>query len=124
MKICMPVENSNGIESSLSNHFGSAPFFLIVDTKSLEYKEIINTNQHHGHGMCQPLAVLANEKFDGVVVTSIGSGALNKLKAANIKVYRSLFSKVNEVIEAVNSLNISEIMDQDACSGHDHDHKH
>ena len=32
MKICIPVNENNGVDSSVSAHFGSAPFFMIVDS--------------------------------------------------------------------------------------------
>ena len=32
MKICFPVQNDNGIESTVYNHFGSAPVFVVFDT--------------------------------------------------------------------------------------------
>ena len=32
MKICFPVQNDNGIESAVYNHFGSAPVFVVFDT--------------------------------------------------------------------------------------------
>jgi predicted Fe-Mo cluster-binding NifX family protein len=118
MKICLPVEGDKGIESTLCAHFGSAPLWLIVDTDSLECKSVINTNQHHSHGMCQPLAILGGEKFDSIVVGGIGMGALNKLKASNIKVYKSAYSSIKETLDAYKKGILLEVDPNQACSGH------
>ena len=79
MNICIPVTEDNGTASPVSRHFGSAPLFLIVDTDSGACRAVPNRNQHHSHGMCMPLASLAGERIDGMVVGGIGMGALSKL---------------------------------------------
>lgn len=126
MKICIPVNENKGINSSVCEHFGSAPFFMIVETDSLTCKAIENTNQHHAHGMCQPLALLSGEKFDGIVVGGIGMGALNKLQASNIKVYKTGFSTVKETLVAFKNSMLKEVTPMTACNHHGggHDHHH
>ena len=32
MKVCFPVQKNEGVESTVYNHFGSAPLFVLVDT--------------------------------------------------------------------------------------------
>lgn len=128
MKLCLPVEANNGIDSPVCAHFGSAPFFMIVDTDTFDCKAVPNTNQHHTHGICQPLAVLSNEKFDGIVVGGIGMGALNKLKASNIKVYQTKSSDIKDTVEAYLKGTLIEVTPHTACN-HDHEasghgHKH
>jgi len=121
MKICIPVNENKAIESTVCGHFGSAPFFMIVDTESLSCKSITNENQHHSHGMCQPLAAISNEKFEAIVVGGIGTGALKKISAANIKVYKTTFTTAKETVVALNSNLLKEVDPQGACSGHHHD---
>lgn len=127
MKICLPIKNNQGIDSDVSNHFGSAPFFMIIDTETLDTKIIINTNQQHTHGMCQPLALLGDEKFDGIVVGGIGMGALNKLKTAGIKVYKTQCLVVKDVVAAAKTESLTEMKMEGACSHHhgdEHGDKH
>ncbi|HAR43682.1 MAG TPA: diguanylate cyclase [Bdellovibrionales bacterium] len=120
MKICIPTNDNQGVESNISGHFGSAPYFTIVDTESLDCKAIVNTNQHHAHGMCQPLAVLSNEIFDGIVVGGIGAGALNRLQSANVKVFKTQHRTIRETVEAYKSNALPEVVPHMACSGHGH----
>jgi predicted Fe-Mo cluster-binding NifX family protein len=128
MNICIPVESDQGISSKVCAHFGSAPAFMIIDTDSLVCRAIANTNQHHGHGMCQPLALLSGEKIQGLVVSGIGMGALKKCQAADIKVYRSNQSTVRDTVNAYKAGTLAEVADNEACAHHganpDHGHQH
>ena len=76
MKICFPVQNDNGIESTVYNHFGSAPAFVVIDTDTNNVTSINNRDQHHSHGACNPMKALDNQEIDAIVVGGIGAGAL------------------------------------------------
>ena len=118
MIICIPVMEDRGLESPVSAHFGSAPAFVSASMKARTARAIDNANSHHAHGMCQPLAALSGHAFDAVVVGGIGAGALGKLQAAGIMVYRSAGGTVSDVIDAVES-GVLEVMSlQGACGGH------
>lgn len=122
MKLCLPVKDDNGINSQLSEHFGSAPYFMIVDTETLECKTITNTNSQHAHGMCQPLSVLSAYQFDGIVVGGIGAGALNKLTASNIKVFKTGYSNITETVNAYKGNTLEEMTLNSTCAGHSNGH--
>lgn len=118
MRICLPVLQDQGIDSQISSHFGSAPFFMIVDTDTLFLKVIANQDQHHAHGMCKPLSMIGTENFDAIVVGGIGAGALNKLAHAGKKVLKTEFSTVKETVEAAKQSLLKEFSLESACSHH------
>ncbi len=120
MNICIPVTEDAGLDSPVCGHFGSAPLFMMVDTATGECRAITNGNQHHQHGMCQPLAALAGEKVDGIVVGGIGMGALSKLMSAGIHVYLAEHPTVAEAIEAWKKGTLREVEPSMACGGHGH----
>lgn len=120
MNICIPIETDQGIESEVYGHFGSAPGFLIVDTDTLEIRSITNNNEHHAHGMCQPVAAIAGEKVDGIVVGGIGGGALMKFNQAGYKVFYSQFATVKETVAAFKAGTLREFAVENACGGHNH----
>ena len=122
MNICVPIDTDNGLKSPVCAHFGSAPAFMIVDTDSGSCRAIVNSNQHHGHGMCSPLQSLQGERIDGMVVGGIGMGALVKLGAANIQVYRSEHATVAEVVAAFKAGTLRLMQPGMACAGHGHGH--
>ncbi len=118
MKICLPVIENTGITSPISQHFGSAPLFLIVETNTQKIQEIKNSNQNHAHGMCQPLSVLSSYEFDAIAVSGIGMGALNKLRAANIKVYKGNCQTVKEALNLLQENKLQEVDNTMTCQDH------
>jgi predicted DNA-binding protein (UPF0251 family)/predicted Fe-Mo cluster-binding NifX family protein len=122
MYVCVPVEEDKGLQSPVCGHFGSAPAFVIVDTTANTCRAIVNTNQHHGHGMCAPLAVLAGVQIDAMIVGGIGMGAFNKLSAAGIRVYVSDKPTVAEAVTALQAGSLPLMQPGMACAGHGHPH--
>jgi predicted Fe-Mo cluster-binding NifX family protein len=118
MNICIPVIEDQGINSRVSDHFGSAPCFLIVDTDSELCRSIPNRNQHHGHGMCKPLASLVGEALHGIVVAGIGMGALGKLHLAGIQVFRAAHATVEETLTAFKAGQLQPMTPAAACRNH------
>ena len=51
MKLCIPVEKDNGMESAVYGHFGSAPVFAVYDTADGKTVFHDNGNMHHEHGV-------------------------------------------------------------------------
>jgi len=127
MNLCIPVLKDEGLQSRVSGHFGSAPMFMLVDTETSQTTIIDNQNDHHQHGMCMPLQSLAGHDIDSVVVGGIGMGALNKLLAANIKVFQSHLPTVEQTLAAFQQGALQEVSPQTACAGHGqgpHGHGH
>jgi predicted Fe-Mo cluster-binding NifX family protein len=118
MKICIPVTQDIGIKSPVSEHFGSAPIFLIVDTTTHACRAIPNANEPHAHGMCNPLSKLAGEKVDGIVVAGIGLGALQKFNAAGVRVFISKQVTVEDSVRALAAGSLPEATPGTACSHH------
>lgn len=120
MKVCFPVQHDEGMNSRVFNHFGSAPKFLVVDIETNETAAIVNRDQHHSHGACNPLKALDGAAIDAVIVGGIGAGALTKLNQAGVRVFRAEPGTIQENIELFKSSSLSEYGMQSCCSGHAH----
>ena len=120
MKLCFPVLSAEGLRSQLNPHFGSSPTFLLVDTATKTWEVVNNSNAHHGHGNCQPLAALTGRTVDGVVVGGLGMGALNRLLADGIEVFISGPATVAEALGAFEAGNLPRATPQHTCAGHGH----
>jgi predicted Fe-Mo cluster-binding NifX family protein len=120
MKVCFPAEAANGVDSEVYGHFGSAPVFIIVDTKDNHVTTINNKDQHHAHGACNPLKALDNQNVDAIVVGGIGAGALTKLNQQGIKVFRAQAKQVKDNIQLLKDGGLPEFMMQHTCAGHGH----
>lgn len=118
MNICIPVTEDRGPASPVCAHFGSAPVFMIVDTEAGDMRAVVNNNEHHAHGMCQPLQGLAGENLGGMVVGGIGRGALMKLAAAGVDVYVSTEDTVGETLKALKDGRLAKATLDMACGGH------
>ncbi len=118
MKICFPVQNDNGIESTVYNHFGSAPVFVVFDTDTNSVASIGNRDQHHMHGACNPMKALENQKVGAIVVGGIGAGALTRLNQMGITVYRSQGSTIRENLSLFHTKSLPVLRVQECCAGH------
>ncbi|MFW6369497.1 MAG: NifB/NifX family molybdenum-iron cluster-binding protein [Myxococcota bacterium] len=118
MKVCIPVNEDQALQSTVCPHFGSAPIFMIVDTDTKDCRAIPNANAHHAHGMCMPLNALQGEHVDAMVVGGIGMGALNKLNAAGVKVYLAERPTVGETIDALAAGSLQQMQPGMTCGGH------
>ncbi len=118
MKLCFPVQKTFGLESEVYGHFGSAPAFMLVDSDTETITVIDNSDLHHSHGACNPIAALEGRKVDVVVVGGIGGGALMKLHGAGISVYQALGRTVRENIELFNEERLPRFQPGHVCSGH------
>lgn len=121
MKIAFPINENKGLESSVHGHFGSAPTFILVDRDIGCFEAVENVNASHEHGQCRPMQAVGGRAFDGVVVGGIGAGALRKLQAEGIKVFRGIEGSVKDNLELLKSGKLPEFLFEMTCAGHQHD---
>jgi predicted Fe-Mo cluster-binding NifX family protein len=119
MRICIPTETNKGKEAVIFGHFGSAPFFTIYDTDNGSVEIIANANQHHTHGMCQPMAALEGKNVNAVVTGGAGAGAIQKLNQGGIRVYRAIVGTVADVAAQFAKGDLEEMSVQNSCAHHD-----
>ena len=118
MKLCIPVAENQALNSIVYSHFGSAPFFLLVDSETLAVEPLDNHDEHHVHGACNPLKALAGRTVDAVIVGGIGAGAIRGLRSASIAVFQSPAQTVAAAVAQFNAGELPELDVQHACGGH------
>ncbi len=118
MKICIPTETNEGKQAEIYGHFGSAPYFTIYDTEKDAIEVIDNANQHHSHGMCQPMNALVEKSINAVVTGGMGARAVQKLNEDRIKVFRAVPGTVEDVIKQFKNKQLNEITIENACAQH------
>ena len=119
MKVCFAVTENEGINSTVFNHFGSAPLFVMVDAASDKMTVVDNKDKEHDHGACNPIMAIGGSDIDAVVVGGIGAGAIRGLNAQGIKVYRSMAKTVKENMDLLKDGKLPELSMQHACGGHE-----
>jgi len=118
MKICIPTETNEGKTAKVYGHFGSAPYFVIYDTEKDLFEIVSNSNQHHSHGMCQPMNALMGKNVDAVVTGGMGGRAVQKLNEGGIKAYRVIPGIVADVVSQFSKGGLEEITIHNACGQH------
>lgn len=118
MKIAFPTQEEKGLESLVYGHFGSARRFILVDRDKGSFETIDNRDSEHEHGQCQPLQALGGGRVDAVVVGGIGAGALARLNAAGITVYRAVEGSVAENLKLIDAGFLPVFMLDQTCAGH------
>lgn len=118
MKVAFPTEADLGLDSPVFGHFGSAPFFIIVDSDTGAFESAGNTDLHHAHGQCEPLNALDGRTVDAVVVGGIGGGALQKLGRAGLKTFRAIEGTVQDNLNLLQSGKLPEFGMFQTCAGH------
>jgi predicted Fe-Mo cluster-binding NifX family protein len=118
MRVGFPVQDNQGIESTVYNHFGSAPAFIVVNTATKEVSTINNGDLHHTHGACNPMKALSGENVNAIVVGGIGAGALSGLNRLGITVYRAQGQTIKENIVLFEKSQLPILTPQQCCGGH------
>ena len=118
MLVCIPTNGDSGLEDTLNDHFGSAPYFTLYEIDSEKVEIIKNKNSSHSHGTCHPMTQLKKYHLNSIVCSGIGKRAIEMLNADGIIVYQSDKKIVSQIIEQVKSSELSEIDASKACKGH------
>jgi predicted Fe-Mo cluster-binding NifX family protein len=118
VKIAFPSQDDKGAESAVYSHFGSAAFFVIVDSEDGTMEAFANQDLDHAYNNCQPLRALGGAAVDAVVVGGIGAGALQGLLDGGIKVYRGVEGTVNENLQLIEAGRLPEFTFDQTCAGH------
>ncbi len=120
MRVCVPTKNDAGMDAFIHEHFGSAPFFTLIDTDTEEVKVIGNSNSHHSHGTCHPMSQLSKFKIDAVVCRGMGRRAVDRLNADGVKTLISDATNVRGAVGQIADGVAEEINPSKACHGHGH----
>jgi predicted Fe-Mo cluster-binding NifX family protein len=122
MKLCIPTEDSAGLDARVCEHFGSAPFFTVVDTDSENVELLNNRNLAHQHGACNPVSSIESQAIDAVVCGGLGKRALARLQQSGFEVYLSDAATVRDVVADQRGGKLREATIEEACGGHAHGH--
>jgi predicted Fe-Mo cluster-binding NifX family protein len=123
-RIVIPVENENGLESRISQHFGRAPFFAVIDLDENGKIETVetqpNTGEHLG-GTGHPHDNLLAIEPDIIATCGMGPGGLHSFQNAGVTVLKAEGNTVKEILDLLNQGKLKELAG--GCE-HAHHHEH
>jgi len=119
MRICIPTMGDRGLEETVSEHFGRAPTFTVVDMENNEVKIVQNTGEHFG-GVGNTPELVAGAGAEIMLCSGLGPRAISALEQWGIEVYVGAIGTVSEAIRAFQAGRLTEASDANACKMHRH----
>lgn len=121
-RVCVPSMGHGGLDEQVSQHFGRAPAFTIVDVPTGDVRILSNTVEHT-HGSGRPVQIIGEAGVNTVICSSLGPGARGRLGQLGIQVYAGADGTVREAIKAWQEGKLHVATDEDVCERHtDSDH--
>ncbi|NLI90919.1 MAG: dinitrogenase iron-molybdenum cofactor biosynthesis protein [Peptococcaceae bacterium] len=100
MKIAIPVEN-NSMDASVCFSFGRAPYFLIYDTEKNENRFLDNSAiASQGGAGIKAAQKIADTGVEVLLTPRCGENAAEVFKNAEIKLYKTINSSVEDNLKA------------------------
>ncbi len=122
MRLCIPTVSEAGLSARLSPHFGSAPWFTVVDSETGATSAIENEHARHEHGQCAPTRSLEGKGIGVVVCRGLGRRALMNLEGQGMQVLVTEEWTVAGALEAYRAGSLPRLDPASACAGHEHAH--
>jgi len=100
MKIAIPADDKS-METSVCMSFGRTPYFLIYDTDTKESIFIDNSAAaSQGGSGIKAAQTIVDNKVSALLTPRCGENAAEVIKAANIKMYKTMDASVMDNINA------------------------
>ena len=111
-RIVIPVLDESGLNARLSEHFGRAPYFAVVDLDKngsvSSQKTVSNTSEHFG-GTGRPPDRILQLQPSTLITYGMGPRALAIFQNARVAVLRANANTVKDVILAYNNDELEEL---------------
>jgi len=99
VKICITSED-NTLDSRVDPRFGRCPYFIFIETDTLEFEAAQNPNiEAMGGAGVQSGQFVAEKKVKAVLTGNIGPNAFQTLQTAGVDVITGISGTVKETVE-------------------------
>jgi len=112
VRIVIPASDERGFDAQLSEHFGRAPYFAVIDVgedgRVTDQKTIVNESEHFG-GVGHPSDRILQLRPNVLITYGMGPRALSIFQDARVAVLKANANTVREVITAYNGDELEEL---------------
>jgi len=99
MKLCISAF-SGSLDSEVDSRFGRCPYFVLVDSETMDFKAVPNDSSGAAHGAgIQAAQTAINLGADVIITGNVGPNAFNVLSAAGVKIVTGVSGSVREAVE-------------------------
>ena len=122
MKIAVTAENNNGLESMVAQHFGHAPFFMLVDVENGEVSTVESAANPYAeaHQPGQIPAFIKQLNANVILSGGMGGRAIEFFEQANIKAATGASGTVRQALENYLGGKLKEAAPCDESVAHGH----
>jgi len=119
MKIAIPVDDKS-METSVCQSFGRTPYFLIYDTELKESGFVDNSAAaSQGGAGIKAAQTIVDNNVSALLTPRCGENAAAVIKAANIKIYKTINASIKDNINALNDGKLS-LLEEIHAGFHNH----
>jgi len=115
MRICIPTVSDASLAARVCPHFGSAPFFTVVDEATGAVEVVRNTHVEHVHCSCDPAAAVLTLGIGAVVCRGVGWRGLAMLEERGVPVCRTESWSAADALKAFRARHLSRAGSEHAC---------
>ncbi len=117
MRVAVPAETGNGLESAVAEHFGRCPYFVLADLSdnTVESVNAVANPYYGNHRPGQVPAFIHDQQVNVLISGGIGAGAISFFQQYGIEVATGATGTVGQAIERY--LN-GELSADASCAGH------
>ncbi len=121
MKIAIPLIESRGENSMISEHFGHAPYFGFIELKEDgKYEVEVVKNPLESHGPGDIPNYLNKNNVNILIARGIGGRAIEFFNRLGIQVIRGAYGNVKELIEEFKANRLNDVEYQVKEKFHEH----
>ena len=121
-RIIIPTQDQKGLNARLAEHFGRAPYYVIVDIdekgETANVRSVPNVGEHAG-GMGFSHDILLQHKPTAIIVYGMGPRGIMSFQSAGAEVLKANADTVSEVIAAYKEGKLQQVTE-----GCEHAHHH
>jgi len=122
MKIAITAESNNGLESMVAQHFGHAPYFILVDVENGEVAATQGVANPfvNGHAPGQIPGFIHEQHADVMLSGGMGGRAIQFFEQAGIQTATGASSTVRQALESYLGGKLTEAAPCDESVAHGH----
>jgi predicted Fe-Mo cluster-binding NifX family protein len=114
IKIVIPTNDKNGLESLVAEHFGRCQTYTFLNEKG-EILEIISNTSEHGGGHGLPPELMKKNQVNILLCKGLGLKALNLCQDLGIEVFISQAKKVKDIFQLWKDQKLKSAQLNEAC---------
>jgi predicted Fe-Mo cluster-binding NifX family protein len=110
-RIVVPTDDERGLNARLSEHFGRAPYFVVVELEdgNVSSVQVIPNESEHFGGFGRAAEAILRLRPSAVITYGMGPRALRAFQEAGVAVLRANADTVKDVIEAYKQGTLEEL---------------